>query len=192
MPLTPDMKGFIGEQEVLSVLKRLESDGLKVLQDVVLPRPTTVTQIDFVIFSTKIFLCLEVKSWCGEVFVPIGNEGWRTVYGSRSIPIHSPIEQNELHVKVANDNSWCGVNYKNYVVFPKNPIIHNKLYNTGTISDLIGYIHALPDIYPVTLVEQEYNHFKELTMQYYPMFIEKECKRRFGQKTNFFDGDEYD
>ncbi len=192
MFLTPDMKGYLGEQEVQSVLKRLEPRGIKSLHDVVVPRLSTVTQIDFMLFSTKIFMCLEVKSWCGEVFIPLNNESWRTVYGHQSIPIHSPIEQNEVHVRAANENSLCGVNYENYVVFPKNPIIHNKLINTGTFSDLISYISSLPEIYPKEFVDKEYEHFKQLTDMYYPAFLEKEYTRQLKnsiKKTDFFGGD---
>lgn len=192
MGLSPDMKGFLGEKETLSVLKQLKQRGILFLHDVVVPRTNTVTQIDFMLFSTKVFMCLEVKSWGGEVFIPVANEKWKTVYGHQTIPVHNPLSQNEVHVRAANENSLHGIPYENYVVFPKNPVIHNKKPNTGTLSDLVSYVVELPDKYPEEFVQKEYEHFKELTDIYYPAFLEKEFSRQLMssiKKTDLFGGD---
>lgn len=194
MYVTPDMKGYLGERDVRSVLDLLKSDNFKYLYNAVIPRLNTVTQIDFMIFSTKVFACLEVKAWTGEIFIPVGNEKWRTVYGHQSISLHSPIDQNAAHVRAANNNSLYGINYDSYIVFPKNPVIHNKLINTGTLSDMVSYLVSSPNKYPQEFVMQEYNHFKQLTEENFSSFMEKEYMRKMKnkfEKTDIF-GDDYD
>lgn len=194
MYITPDMKGYLGEKDVRSVLELLESDNFKYLYDVVIPRLNTVTQVDFMVFSTKVFACLEVKAWTGEVFIPTGTEKWRTVYGHQSITLHSPLDQNDAHVRAANNNSLCGISYDSYIVFPRNPVIHNKLTNTGTLSEMVSYLVSSPDRYPKEFVAKEYEHFKKLSEENFPVFMEKEFMRQMKnkfEKTDIF-GDDYD
>lgn len=195
MYLPSDMKGYLGEREVKEVLKLLERQGVRHLYNAVVPRGSTVTQIDFMLFSKRVFLCLEVKAWSGEIFIPSEENGkWKLVYGRQTIRPHNPLDQNDAHTRAANANSLCGVKYENYVVFPKNPIIHNKLYNTGSLADLVNFIFSANEKYPQEFVDKEYAHFEELTQEYYPDFMEKEYLRQMRtefEKTSLF-GDDYD
>lgn len=187
MPMTSNLKGFQGEKEVESVLQQISRRyTFKYIADAVVPTAgNSVTQIDFMIFSKRVFMCIEVKAWNGEIFIPKNKyDKWKVTYDSRPITPHNPIEQNEFHTRTVNNLSPLGMKYVNYIVFPNNPKIHNRLYTTGTLSDLASYICLKPERFSEETVEREYKKFRDLTDKYFPKYLEREIERGFAAESN--------
>lgn len=179
MNLNPSLKGMVGEKEVITVIKSIsDMYDLKYLTNVVVPYNKGITQIDLVIFSTRIFLCLEIKSWHGDLYIPDNiSDNWRVDYGSRVINIFSPVVQNKRHTNALTLTSPNKVGYTNYVVFPTNPLIYNKHGCIGNMTDLINLINNQCIKYTSDVVDDEYNYFKRVSNQYFKDYMIRELNK---------------
>ena len=179
MNKSPVIKGLEGELEVEYALKHLcKRYNMKYIPNAIIPYNSGVLQVDFMLFSTKGFYCLEVKNWTGEVYVPRDkNDKWKVYATSRMVPTHNPIEQNRLHVLAASASSINNITYQSYIIFLKVNCIHNRIKETGTLSDFVNTLLSKPDIESDSVIESEYNHFMKLKKNCYDDFMRREFSR---------------
>lgn len=191
MCLSLGAKGVLGEHRVSNVLNTLAKNyEMYTLYNVVLPSTSkSVTQIDALVFSKKVLLCIEVKAWtCLQINVPYDTRNrWRAIYGNQEVVNGtSPIKQNEYHLDVICNCSDNGSLYEPFVVFTENPKIVNRPSNVGGLTDLVYYITNRPDIYSSELIRKEYETMKNLSEQYYSNFVVREFNRLKFDDTGLF------
>jgi hypothetical protein len=187
-----DIKGFVGEYKIQSSLDALKRYNVKYLYNVVLPKDDKdITQVDFMIFSPKCCICLEVKAWSGKIIIPQSGNTWKLVYGTQEIRAVTPFQQNRAHLRVVKRLSPNKLDYKDFIVFPENPIIINKQSNMGNIPDLIQFIMSGKENYRQEVVDSEYNYFMNISNENYSNYMLRELSRIHDtkDKTNYFGGD---
>ena len=191
MTLSVGAKGIIGEQRVVNILNTLSrSYELYTLYNVILPSNTgNITQVDALVFSKKVLLCIEVKAWtCLQIDIPDNTRtSWKATYANQDVVNGaSPIKQNDYHLDVIRDCSNNGYLYVPFVVFTENPKIINKQPNVGNLTDLVHCITDKPDIYSSEFIKKEYELMKKLSEQYYSNFVIKEFSRFKSDLTGLF------
>lgn len=191
MGLSLSAKGVIGEQRVVNVLNTLARNyEMYTLYNVILPNNSdNVTQIDALLFSKKVLLCIEVKAWtCLQIDIPDNTRyRWKATYDNQEVVNGaSPIKQNDYHLDVIRDCSDNGYLYEPFVVFTENPKIINRQSNVGGLTDLISYITNKPDIYSSNFIKKEYETMKNLSEQYYSNFVIREFNRLKINNTDLF------
>ncbi|MBU3105487.1 nuclease-related domain-containing protein [Clostridium gasigenes] len=93
----PNIKGYIGESQVNSVLAKI--DEYEVLHDIMLKTETGTTQIDHVLIGRKGVFVIETKNYDGWIFGDEKSKYWtQTIYKKKS-RFFNPIRQNYGHVK---------------------------------------------------------------------------------------------
>ena len=191
MCLSVGAKGVIGEQRVVNVLNTLSRGcELYTLYNVILPSNSDkVTQIDALVFSKKVLLCIEVKAWtCLQIDIPDNTRAsWKATYASQDVVNSaSPIKQNDYHLDVIRSCSDNGYLYEPFVVFTENLKITNRQPNVGSLTDLVHYITDKPDIYGSDFIKKEYEFMKSLSEQYYSNFVIREFNRFKSDLTDLF------
>jgi hypothetical protein len=88
--------GDAAEKAVSDELAAAVPNG-ELLNDVYLPSGSGVTQIDHILLCKWGVFVVETKSHNGKIV--IGQKEWVQIYGEKVVRFHSPVMQNEIHVK---------------------------------------------------------------------------------------------
>ncbi len=145
------IKGFIGELQLASKLKRLKVNGpVVVMRDVLFPSRWGSSQIDAIAITRHGILVLEMKNYNAKVFGAVGENAWKREkisddngkaqtttnflgksYSKKDPPkrhsFPSPIKQNQGHVSVIHDllhDKYPDLKYLPLVVFSNNTELH--------------------------------------------------------------------
>lgn len=98
---SPSVKGLLGEASVkVGALRRLEKDGFRIFNDVVLPRPdgNGTTQIDHIIASRCGIFVVETKNYSGWIFGDAKSRQWTQITRGKKSRFQNPLHQNALHI----------------------------------------------------------------------------------------------
>lgn len=98
---SPLFKGLLGEASVkVGALRRLEKDGFRIFNDLVLPRPDGkgTTQIDHVIASRGGIFVVETKNYSGWIFGDANSRQWTQISRGKKSRFQNPLHQNALHI----------------------------------------------------------------------------------------------
>lgn len=162
MSLNELEKGLYGEIKVITYLD-IMFKGIKYIHDISLPKnnlfDSTLTQIDFLVFTNRGFYCLEVKAWHGILTV-LNKDYCRLQTKTRIINIMNPVLQNNSHIR--NLKRQSKYEFKPLLVFTD----INKINGFGNqacyLSDLKSIIESQPIIYTDEEVEEQFSMFKRL------------------------------
>lgn len=116
-------KGKLGEYDIYRYLKRFESDVVKFLFNVYVPKEDgTTTEIDVLIICPKGILVFESKNFSGWIFGSEQQKNWTQVLlkgRGRSQKEHffNPIIQNRGHIKNLKSLIDKEINFKSIIVF---------------------------------------------------------------------------
>lgn len=95
----PQIKGYIGEKVVSSILSRLPEKQYKLLNDVMLHTNYGTTQIDHIVVSVYGIFVIETKNYKGWITGSEYSENWtKNMYGKKYL-FRNPLKQNYSHVK---------------------------------------------------------------------------------------------
>lgn len=87
-------KGGIGEWQVANAIRGL---GMPLVNDVVLPGKTGLTQIDHVVLTRSGLVVLETKNYSGDLYDQGRGRDWVQRIGGRKNYHHNPLDQNYGH-----------------------------------------------------------------------------------------------
>lgn len=98
-----DIKGFMGEKIVATILSGLPEQYYKIINDVTLPTSYGTTQIDHVIVSVYGIFVIETKNYKGWITGSEYGEQWtKNMYGKK-YTFRNPLKQNYAHVKALEE-----------------------------------------------------------------------------------------
>jgi len=95
------IKGKIGEAAVsLGALRKLEKEGYRIFNDLVLPRPDKkgTTQIDHLVVAPTGVFVVETKNYAGWIFGSADSRQWTQTLRGRKSRFQNPLHQNALHI----------------------------------------------------------------------------------------------
>lgn len=159
----PKVKGAIGEWSVARILKRLDQEKYKVINDIYIPKEDgTTSQVDHIVVSDYGIFVIETKNYKGWIFGDEKNKFWtQTIYKKKS-KFLNPIIQNKGHVKAV----------KNYLEIDKNLFISIVVFTTQ--ADFKKVNTVTPVVYTVKL-KKEIRSYQEIKLT-------KEEKERIYEK----------
>lgn len=152
--------GDVGEVKFTELLKAKQRYlNLVFVQDLCLPRPGKMpTQIDFLVFSTKGFYCIELKNWNGVVTCDDSAKHLFVRYSSKKIKISNPISQNKIHMKTLEEQT--GYKFQNRIVMLGQKEGESKYI--FTMEEFFEELSKGEDIYSLDFVKATYEKFKVL------------------------------
>ncbi|MDR0983101.1 MAG: NERD domain-containing protein [Culturomica sp.] len=128
--IVPKIKGAFGEYKVSSKLKRLNKNDYIILNNLLLKKGYSTTQIDHIVISKRGIFVIETKNYKGWIHGHENSEYWtQTIYKYKT-RLRNPIKQNWVHVfalkKILSEYQY--IKYYPIVVFAGN----GKLKNVTT------------------------------------------------------------
>lgn len=93
-----EIKGFLGEKIVSSILYLLDGSKYKVVNNVVLNTGGRISQIDHLVVSDYGIFVIETKNYKGWIFGDENSEYWTQVLYKRKEKFYNPIRQNFGHI----------------------------------------------------------------------------------------------
>ncbi len=104
----PQIKGYIGEKIIAFVIKGLDLNRYKVINNVMIETEAGTSQIDHVIVSNNGIFVIETKNYSGWIFGDDDSRYWTQVIYKRKEKFYNPVRQNQGHIKalklVLNDH----------------------------------------------------------------------------------------
>lgn len=94
-----EIKGYIGEKIIAFMLRRLDKDSYKIINDLMVETETGTSQIDHVIVSDYGVFVIETKNYKGWIFGDDKGRYWTQVIYKRKEKFYNPVRQNQGHVK---------------------------------------------------------------------------------------------
>lgn len=116
-------KGDIGELAVAVVLKDLDKEKYKILHDIKIDNPETLTktsQIDHIIVSTFGIFCIETKGYKGKIYGKESYRQWCQYLPKRKNYFMNPVYQNYGHIKAIETilkNDYPNMTYYSIIAF---------------------------------------------------------------------------
>lgn len=94
----PKLKGYFGERMVAKQFEKLELEGYKILNNIMLPTSRGTSQIDHVILSPYGIFVVETKNYKGWIFGSENADTWTQVIYNSKTTFRNPIKQNWGHI----------------------------------------------------------------------------------------------
>ncbi|MBI6119870.1 NERD domain-containing protein [Salegentibacter maritimus] len=113
--ILPKIKGAVGEYKVASKLKHLNKNEYIILNDILLRKGNSTSQIDHIVICKSGIIVIETKNYKGWIHGHQNSEYWtQTIYKYKK-RLRNPIKQNWVHVftikKLLSE-------YNNIIYFP--------------------------------------------------------------------------
>ena len=113
----PNIKGYIGEQRINKLLRKL-GDDYKVFTDVYVKLHNgETTQIDHVVLSTFGIFVIETKNYAGWIFGSEKQKNWTQVIYKNKSSFYNPILQNKKHIRGLKEFLNLDENFHSIIVF---------------------------------------------------------------------------
>jgi DNA-binding Xre family transcriptional regulator len=116
----PPVKGYFGELTVRILLKFLDKEKYRVINDVLIPTSSDKTaQIDHIVVSIYGIFVIETKNYSGWIFGDETSQYWTQVIYKTKNRFYNPILQNKGHIKALQNllKDYPHVKYIPIVVF---------------------------------------------------------------------------
>lgn len=116
----PPVKGYFGELTVRILLKFLNKEQYRVINDVLIPAHNGKTaQIDHVVVSIYGIFVIETKNYSGWIFGDENSQYWTQVIYKTKNRFYNPILQNRGHIKALQGllQDYSHIRYIPIVVF---------------------------------------------------------------------------
>lgn len=140
----PKLKGYLGERTVVKQFEKLELEGYKILNNIMIPTSRGTSQIDHVILSPYGIFVVETKNYKGWIFGSENADTWTQVIYKRKTTFRNPIKQNWGHIYALREvlNDFKKINYTPIIVFAGNAELKRVDVKTDVIypSELYGAI----------------------------------------------------
>lgn len=143
----PTIKGKIGESRVSRILKNLNSEEYKVLNNIYLPTSNGLSQIDHIVISTYGIFVIETKNYKGWIHGNENSEYWTQTIFKYKTEFRNPIKQNWSHIYALKEV------LSNY----KQAIYHPIVVFVGS-AELKNVTSDLPVIYEFQLLREITNN----------------------------------
>lgn len=138
------VKGFVGEAVVnFGALRKLEKEGYRVFNDIVLPRPDGkgTTQIDHIIASPTGIFVIETKNYAGWIFGDEHSRYWTQTLRGQKNRFQNPLHQNALHINaLAKATGLPKERFKSLVYFIGDATLKTKLPPEVMTTGLASYV----------------------------------------------------
>jgi hypothetical protein len=140
----PTIKGKIGESRVSRILKNLNSEEYKVLNNIYLPTSNGISQIDHIIISIYGIFVIETKNYKGWIHGHENSEYWTQTIFKYKTRFRNPIKQNWSHIYALKEvlANYQQAIYHPIVVFAGSSELKNVTSNLSVIYDF----HLLREI----------------------------------------------
>ena len=133
-------------EEEVSLLLEEEFPGSIVLNNVFLKTPRGSTQIDHILLCKWGVWVIETKSHNGKILP--GKKEWVQIYGEKVVRFHSPLLQNEIHIKALSrilekSRSFSRIPVRGLVVFTSKKMQFEKQIDGALrLKELSPYIKS--------------------------------------------------
>ena len=129
------IKGFIGESNVASTLRRLPSDEYKVLNNILINSEGRSSQIDHVVVSRYGIFVIETKKFSGWIHGNEKSQNWTQTFYKKRKKFRNPIKQNWSHIFTLKDylSHYQNAKYHNIIVFTGNGKLKNITSETPVV-----------------------------------------------------------
>ncbi|WP_338452543.1 NERD domain-containing protein [Niallia oryzisoli] len=115
------IKGFIGEKHVSTLLQKLDPNNYILMNDIHIPKKNgSTSQIDHMLISHKGLFVIKTKNYKGLIMGSENSQYWTQVIYKRKERFYNPIWQNLGHIKTIQEflgNPLDGVPIYSIVVF---------------------------------------------------------------------------
>lgn len=141
----PKVKGYIGEQEVNEILKKLPKSKYKVLNDVFIETKSGTSQIDHIVVSIYGIFVIETKMYSGWIYGDEDSKTWtQNIYNKRVHFFQSPLHQNDVHIRRLKevDKSLRDLKYFSVITFSEEAELKNDIENVVYFHRLKKYIKS--------------------------------------------------
>lgn len=100
-----ELKGIVGEKEVINELSKLDTKIFKVVNDVYIPKGSSgkTSQCDHIVISKFGVFVIETKNYSGRVVGNEIDEKLTQILGSKQFEFYNPIHQNKKHVETLSN-----------------------------------------------------------------------------------------
>ena len=133
--IKPKIKGKAGELMVSSLLRRLDRNQYKIINNLYLQSRYGSTQIDHLIISVYGIFVIETKNFNGWIHGNENSQFWKQTFYNTKKQFLNPIRQNNSHIKflkgVMENFRW--VPYHSIVVFTGQGELRNIYASTPVI-----------------------------------------------------------
>jgi len=144
----PSVKGYFGELTIRILLKLLDKDKYKVINNVIIPSIDGKTaQIDHIVVSVYGIFVIETKNYNGWIFGSENSQNWTQIIYKTKNQFYNPILQNKGHVKALQNllTDYQHVKYIPIVVFTskanfkKLNVTSHVVYSLGLLRTIKKY-----------------------------------------------------
>lgn len=140
----PKLKGYFGERTVANQFQKLELEGYRILNNIMLPTSRGTSQIDHVILSPYGIFVVETKNYKGWIFGSENADNWTQVIYNSKTSFKNPIKQNYGHIYALKEvlKDYKKINYIPIIVFTGSADLKKIDVKTDVIypSELYGAI----------------------------------------------------
>ncbi len=166
----PNLGGYLGEQRVAKQFTKLELEGYKILNDIMLPTSRGTSQIDHVILSPYGIFVIETKNYKGWIYGSENSENWTQVIYKRKTSFRNPIKQNWGHICALKEvlKEFKDINYISIIIFAgsaelKRVNVKTDVFYTNELYGTILSYRGLEQISPADL-DKIYNHLSSISI----------------------------
>ena len=129
------IKGSKGEYDVAKLLRKLNHNEYKILNDIYLELNERTTQIDHLIVSIYGIFVIETKNYKGWIHGNENSEYWTQSIYHKKTKFRNPIKQNWSHIYFLKDilQNYKSINYHSIIVFVGDATLKNVYSNVPVI-----------------------------------------------------------
>lgn len=114
----PIIKGHMGEGRVAKRLINLDFYHYRIINDIILNKGDSTSQIDHIVICPKGIVVIETKNYKGWIYGSEKLRNWTYVMYKKKYRFLNPIIQNKGHIKAIKENleGYSNVNYHSVIV----------------------------------------------------------------------------
>ena len=132
----PKIKGLRGERKIKYILKKLNSEYYKTINDILIQKNGYSSQIDHIVISTFGVFVIETKNYSGKIYGSENDKYWTQYLTQHTInKLYSPILQNKGHIIMLQNLLYnYNIPYFSIVVFCGNANIKKLKVQTDVVT----------------------------------------------------------
>jgi hypothetical protein len=139
-----NIKGLVGEKKVVAILKKLNPQEYKIINNKIFDFNKSKAQIDHLIISNYGIFVIETKNFEGTIFGEEDSNYWTQKFYNSKENFRNPIKQNAWHIEALKNilAKYPQATYYSIIVFTKNSDLRIK-----TITDVVNTDDLIEAIY---------------------------------------------